>query len=231
MQISALWDFFCFNISGTTATQSCGALSILCMAAKSSSAVLSSHLQDIIDIGFGRWAKIEPLLARTACIALQRLSEDDRKKLLFSNGSRVFGILESLITGFWLPENIWYAAADKAIAAIYTIHPTPETLAANLLKKSLGSVFECSGGEELQNEIGSGSAGILTTVKVERLSRNLFVVSHVAMNQLLYIESCLRKVQKQKVGKEKMNHDFQHANGAMPADISKVRLDIVYANH
>ncbi|XP_062007536.1 condensin-1 complex subunit CAP-D2 isoform X1 [Rosa rugosa] len=219
--ISALWDFFCFNINGTTAIQSCGALSILCMAAKSSSAVLSSHLQDIIDIGFGRWAKIEPLLARTACVALQRLSEDDRKKLLSSNGSRAFGILESLITGFWLPENIWYAAADKAIAAIYTIHPTPETFAANLVKKSLRSVFDCSGGEELHNEIGSGSAGILTTVQVERLGRYLFVVSHVAMNQLLYIESCLRKVQKQKVGKEKMNYDFQHANGAMPADTSK----------
>ncbi|KAL6134055.1 hypothetical protein ACLB2K_066288 [Fragaria x ananassa] len=219
--ISALWDFFCFNISGTTAVQSCGALSILCMASKSSSTVLSSHLQDIIDIGFGRWEKIEPLLARTACIALQRLSEDDRKKLLLSNGSRVFGILESLVTGFWLSENIWYAAADKAIAAVYTIHPTPETFAANLVKKSLRSVFDCSGGEELQNEIGSGSVGILATVQVERLGRYLFVVSHVAMNQLLYIESCLQKVQKQKVGKEKMNYDFQQANGAMPADSSK----------
>ncbi|XP_004303600.1 PREDICTED: condensin complex subunit 1 isoform X2 [Fragaria vesca subsp. vesca] len=219
--VSALWDFFCFNISGTTAVQSCGALSILCMASKSSSTVLSSHLQDIIDIGFGRWAKIEPLLARTACIALQRLSEDDRKKLLLSNGSRVFGILESLVTGFWLSENIWYAAADKAIAAVYTIHPTPETFAANLVKKSLRSVFDCSGGEELQNEIGSGSVGILATIQVERLGRYLFVVSHVAMNQLLYIESCLRKVQKQKVGKEKINYDFQQANGAMPADSSK----------
>ncbi|KAL6145156.1 hypothetical protein ACLB2K_055844 [Fragaria x ananassa] len=182
--VSALWDFFCFNISGTTAVQSCGALSILCMASKSSSTVLSSHLQDIIDIGFGRWAKIEPLLARTACIALQRLSEDDRKKLLLSTGSRVFGILESLVTGFWLSENI-------------------------------------CGGEELQNEIGSGSVGILATIQVERLGRYLFVVSHVAMNQLLYIESCLRKVQKQKVGKEKINYDFQQANGAMPADSSK----------
>lgn len=141
MQISALWEFFCFNVSGTTAEQSRGALSVLCMAAKSSSIVLGSHLQDIIDIGFGRWAKMEPLLARTACIALQRLSEEDRKKLLSSNGSRVFSILESLVTGFWLPENIWYAAADKAIAAIYAIHPTPETLASNLVKKSLSSVL------------------------------------------------------------------------------------------
>ena len=111
------------------------------MAAKSSTAILGSHLQDIIDIGFGRWAKVEPLLARTACIAIQRLSEEDKKKLLLSNGSRIFGILESLITGFGLPDNIWYAAVDKAITAVYMIYPTPETLASDLVKKSHSSVF------------------------------------------------------------------------------------------
>ncbi|EEF33221.1 condensin, putative [Ricinus communis] len=204
--ISALWDFFCFNVSGTTAEQSRGALSVLCMAAKSSTGVLGSHLQDIIDIGFGRWAKVEPLLARLACVAIQRLSADDRKKLLVSNGSRIFGILESLITGFWLPENIWYAAADKAISTIYTIHPTPETLAADIVKKSLSSIFDCSGGNDLQNNVESGSTAVVTAVQVSKLSRYLFIISHVAMNQLLYIESCVRKIQKQKI-KEKMVTD------------------------
>ncbi|KAJ4836103.1 hypothetical protein Tsubulata_004206 [Turnera subulata] len=202
--ISALWDFFCFNINGTTAEQSRGALSILCMAAKSSTGVLGSHLQDIIDIGFGRWAKVDPLLARTACIAIQRLPEEDRKRLLDSSGSRVFAILESLITGFGLPDNIWYAAADKAIAAIYTMHPTPETLAADLVKKSLNSVFDCNDGDGLQNDITNGGANTFATVQVEKLSRYLFVISHVAMNQLLYIESCIRKIQKQKTKKDKV---------------------------
>ncbi|XP_010312109.1 condensin-1 complex subunit CAP-D2 [Solanum lycopersicum] len=198
--LSALWDFFCFNIAGTTAEQSRGALSILCMAAKTSNSVLSSHLQDIIDIGFGRWAKVEPLLARTACLALQRLSEEDKKKLLNTNGNRVFSILESLVTGFWLPEHIWYAAADRAIASIYTIHPYPDKMAADLVKKALRSVFDCSGGDELQN----GSSNMLTTVQVTKLSRLLFVVSHVALNQLVYIESWVRKIQKDKAKREKM---------------------------
>ena len=92
-----MWDYFCFVVAGTSAERVCGALSVLCMAATSAN-VLSSHLYDIIDIGFGRWAKLEPLLARTACIALQRLSADDQKNLLTSHGSRVFGVLDSLIT-------------------------------------------------------------------------------------------------------------------------------------
>ncbi|MFQ6635664.1 hypothetical protein Gotur_011165 [Gossypium turneri] len=205
--ISALWDFFCFNVNGTTAEQCRGALAIICMAAKSSSAILGSHLQDIIDIGFGRWAKVEPLLARTACIAIQRLSNEDKKKLVLSNGSRIFGILESLITGFGLPDNIWYAAADKAIDAVYILHPTPETLAADLVKKSLSSVFDGTSGDALQNDIASSNSIVLSTIQVVKLSRYLFVASHVAMNQLAYIESCVRKIQKQKGNKGKVDSE------------------------
>ncbi|MBA0654795.1 hypothetical protein Goklo_021731, partial [Gossypium klotzschianum] len=205
--ISALWDFFCFNVNGTTAEQCRGALAIICMAAKSSSAILGSHLQDIIDIGFGRWAKVESLLARTACIAIQRLSNEDKKKLVLSNGSRIFGILESLITGFGLPDNIWYAAADKAIDAVYILHPTPETLAADLVKKSLSSVFDGTSGEALQNDTASSNSIVLSTIQVVKLSRYLFVASHVAMNQLAYIESCVRKIQKQKGNKGKVDSE------------------------
>ncbi|KAK6124859.1 hypothetical protein DH2020_041393 [Rehmannia glutinosa] len=219
--LSALWDFFCFNISGTTAQQSRGALSVLCMAAKSSPTILSSHLQDIVDIGFGRWAKVEPLLARTACLALQRLSEEDKKKLLLTNGNRVFGILESLVSGFSLPENIWYAAADRAIAALYIIHPTPETIAASLVNRSLQSVFDSCDVSELQTNTVSGSSNMLTTVQVAKLSRYLFVVSHVAMNQLVYIESCIRKIQKSKAKKEKMVAEDKNLDVNTPSDAQK----------
>ena len=78
---------------------------MLCMAAKSSPKVLSSRLLNIIDIGFGRWAKEEPLLARTTCIALQRLSVEDRESLVSAN-RRVFNVLQSLVIGPGLPEQI-----------------------------------------------------------------------------------------------------------------------------
>ncbi|KAK6941728.1 Condensin complex subunit 1, N-terminal [Dillenia turbinata] len=221
--ISALWDFFCFNVSGTSALQSRGALSILCMAAKSSAGILGSHIQDIIDIGFGRWAKVDPLLARTACTALQRLSEEDKRKLLVNNGSRVFSMLESLITGFWLPEDIWFAAIDKAIDAIYAIHPTPEMFAADVVKRSLISLSDGKGGNELQNDTESGSTEIPSTVQLAKLSKFLFVVSHVAMNHLAYIESCVKKIQKQRAKKERMDAERQNlqSNGSIIVDNSK----------
>lgn len=194
------------------------------MAAKSSSRVLSSHLQDIIDIGFGRWAKVDPLLARTACIALQRLPEEDKKKILTSAGSRVFGILGSLITGFWLPDSLWYGAADKAISAIFTLHPTPEAIAVKLVKKTLLSVFNGGATDDLQQDADNGDGNFPTSTQVGKLSRYLYVTSHVAMNQLLYIECCIKKIQKQKTEKERLAAENQNIdnNGSDPADASKV---------
>ena len=180
------------------------------MAAKSSSRVLSPHLLDIIDIGFGRWAKEEPLLARTACVALERLSPEDINKSNNSNNCRVFALLKGLITSFMLPENIWYSAADKAISVIYSIHPTPEMLATDLVKSSFRSVF-------------SPDASVVG-VPPSKLSRFLFIISHVSLNHLIYIESCVRKVQKQKASKEKskLKENSTKSNGVSAEADSKV---------
>ncbi|KAF6154607.1 hypothetical protein GIB67_010940 [Kingdonia uniflora] len=186
-------------MSGVTAEQSRGALSVLCMTAKSSTGVLGPHLQDIIDIGFGRWAKEEPLLARTACIALQRLSKEDKEKMMVIMG-----------TGY------------KAITAIYAVHPTPETLAADVVKTSLRSVFAFS---TLRNELPIET---LSPVQVTKLSRYLFVVGHVALNQLVYIKSCLRKIQKQKTRKERSELQSQEvqSNYTTQADVPTKEMDI-----
>ncbi|KAL5067141.1 hypothetical protein RYX36_018028 [Vicia faba] len=218
--ISALWDFFCFNVGGTTAEQSRGALSVLCMVEKTSTGVLGSHLQDIIDIGFGRWSKVDPLLARTACLAIERLSEDDKTKLLANSSVRIFGILESLITGYSLPANIWYAAADKAITAIYAVHPTPETIAADMINKSLSSIFKDCGGSDIDT-----NSTIPITVHEAKLCRCLFVISHIAMNHLVYIESCGRKIQKQKIAKEKKNIENQSADSNGTASAGGTQKD------
>lgn len=182
--------------------QSRGALSILCMAAKSSPSILGTHLQDIIDIGFGRWAKEEPLLARTACLALQRLSEEDKVRLI-NTSSRVFAALQGLVTSFSLPEKIWYGAADKAVSTIYTLHPAPEIFATEIAKKSLDSVFSVLGTEDVLNGDETQNDTFLSSVSPSKLGRFLFVISHIALNHLVYIETSVRKIQKQKQKNEK----------------------------
>lgn len=97
MQVAALWNYFTFNAPDVTPQKSRGALVILCMASKSQPRIISSHLQSVMDIGLGRRAREDPLLARYACVALQRLSEGDRVGL--GSTHKVFSILSSLIIG------------------------------------------------------------------------------------------------------------------------------------
>uniref|UniRef100_A0ACD5UJF0 Uncharacterized protein n=1 Tax=Avena sativa TaxID=4498 RepID=A0ACD5UJF0_AVESA len=202
--MSALWDYFCFNINGVRPVQCRGALSILCMAAKSSPSILGTHLQDIVDIGFGRWAKEEPLLARTACLALHRLSEEDKVKLL-STSTRVFAALQGLITSFSLPEKIWYGATEKAISAIYTLHPAPEIFATEIAKKCLNSVFSALATDGMSNgvELETQNGALVSAVSATKLGRFLFVISHIALNHLVYIETSVKKIHKQKPKNDK----------------------------
>lgn len=222
LQVSALWDYFCFNINGVRPVQSRGALSILCMAAKSSPSILGAHLQDIVDIGFGRWAKEEPLLARTACLALQRLSDEDKSRLINSI-SRVFAALQGLTTSFSLPEKIWYGAADKAISAIYTLHPAPEIFATEIIKKSLSSVFSVLGTDDVSNGDETQNHAFLSSLQPSKLGRFLFLISHIALNHLVYIETSVRKIQKQK----RKNENSQSINEDPQLDASK-RSEVNY---
>ncbi|KAK1317546.1 hypothetical protein QJS10_CPA05g00805 [Acorus calamus] len=208
--IAALWDFFSFSfsINGVTAEQSRGALQILCMAAKSSTGILGSHLGDIIDIGFGRRSKEDPLLARQACIALEILSNEERDKLISGSGSRVF-------------DDFWYTFVDKAISAIYTVHPSPETLACNIIKRSFASVFANNdGANDAYADQDIGSTYLCSSVEASKLSKFLFIIGHVALKHLLYIESCVGKIRKERSKKEKLYSDSQDCqeNHSLPAE-------------
>ena len=110
-----------------------------------------------------------------------KFSKERKKNLLSNNETMIFGILKSLITGFWLLDNLWYAVTDNVIDFIYTMHPTIETLVVDLRKMSLSckitlKVVPC----------------VLSTVLVTKLSRYLFIMFHVAINQLTHMVSCIQ---------------------------------------
>ena len=206
----ALWDFFTFNAPGATVEQSRGALVVLSMLAKASPKILNSHMQNIIDIGFGRWAREDMMLGRTACNILQQLSEDDRSTVLTSH--KIFHNLANVILMSALPEESWYATAEQAVNTIYMLHPQPETFAFSLLKKFYTSAFT------IDNEPESKSRDSCCTdypISVTSLSRFLFLVGHIALKHFVYIESCVRKVRKSRNDKEReamQNQSGSHGN-------------------
>ncbi|MCO5547427.1 hypothetical protein L7F22_000876 [Adiantum nelumboides] len=232
--VLALWDFFTFNAPGATLEQSRGALVVLAMVAKSSPKILHSHLQNVVDIGFGRWAKEDMLLARTACNIIQQLSGDINTSLLSSH--KVFNNLANVIVTSGLPEESWYATAEQAINAVYLLHPMPEAFSSGLLRRFHSSLVSTS---HMQHEGEAKDAEC--AVSLTPLSRFLFLVGHIALKHFVYVESCVRKIRKQKNDKEKAAAQSQdcdmHTSVDKEEDISAelgvaasedVRIDILH---
>ncbi|MCO5559135.1 hypothetical protein L7F22_012727 [Adiantum nelumboides] len=194
--VLALWDFFTFNAPGATVEQSRGALVVLAMVAKFSPKILHSHLQNVVDVGFGRWAKEDMLLARTACNIIQQLSGDINTSLLSSH--KMFNNLANVIITSGLPEESWYATAEQAINAIYLLHPMPEAFSSGLLRRFHSFLVSTS---HMQHEGEAKDAEC--AVSLTPLSRFLFLVGHIALKHFVYVESCVRKIRKQKNDKEK----------------------------
>ncbi|ONM60389.1 binding [Zea mays] len=114
-------------------------------------------------------------------------------------------------------RKIWYGAADKAISTIYTLHPAPELFATETAKKSLSSVFSVLGTNDVSNGDEAQNGASLSSVSPSKLGRFLFVISHIALNHLVYIENSVRKIQKQK----RKNEKSQPTTEDLQPDVSK----------
>lgn len=131
---------------------------------------------------------------------------------------------------------------------VYTLHPTPETFASSLLLKfaqlvfgkprkkvdeEFPSVVDPSITENENPGSPAPSEADAHEPMVSTMSRFLFAVAHVALKHLVYIETCVRKVRKQRADKEKaaayVAADLQ-ANGGgslQPCDKAKVKPLVV----
>lgn len=116
------------------------------MAAKGKPSILSKRIPSILDIGLGRRAASNPTLARYACVALQRVSEEDKQEL--HEGHRVFSALAGTIlnqgssaTGEAALAAPAFPVTQQAVRAIYHLHPAPERFCASILRKLAKSLF------------------------------------------------------------------------------------------
>lgn len=195
------------------------------MASKSQPEILSKHLQPLLAIGFGSRARKDALLARWTCIALQNM------KGYFKLDNFIFQELKKVLTEYPLTSQNWASAAEQAIKTIYALHPIPEHFCAEILLKMAHKLFkkpsiaplessevvdpnlEVSGNEEedldgrkngeervinKENDVSG-----LGALNVYQLSRFLFLVGHVALEHLVFVERKVKDIRRQKTEEEK----------------------------
>jgi condensin complex subunit 1 len=173
------------------------------MAKKS---IISDNLHLVTKIGLGELAK-DLQVAKYACIAIQKMCivkhekgslapPYDRKP---ANHITIQVIIDLMMKSSGVE---WFGFAEQAISAIYCFVQNPDKVCTELIAKMTCRVFSVSETAEDQIESlaknlvgmnidGANNQSIMSTesrVPISYLAQLIYIVGHVAMKQIVYLE-------------------------------------------
>ncbi|KAI5286512.1 Condensin complex subunit, partial [Ascosphaera aggregata] len=227
--ISKLWQIYSVQRKEISKTQRRGAIIVLGMLALADPEIPVREMEAILKIGLGPHGIADLMLAKSSCIALQRMSAG-RNTLSKGTVSRLandHAVLMKLaaITDVVTDSREWYGVAEQAINAIYALSKHPDVLCSEIIKRKTGAVFFSSNRPSSRNEMSGLEEEHSTTTSTEKsspiqLSQLLFVVGHVAIKQIAHIEMCELDFKRCKA-----EHDKAKANSAANTKRASLRED------
>lgn len=184
--VKVLWQIYSYDPSEAQTTsieqqnqQRLGSIIILGMIGLANNEEVLKGLDLLLNIGLGESGREDLIFQKYSCIALQRIvpsvklqtaDKDQRFKVL-----REEEVIEKLSEAalYYTEDNEWYGVAEEVINAIYIIADHPDRVCTEIIKSKTQSVFEVSDD---------------TKSDVIELSQVLFIVGHVAIKTLVYLE-------------------------------------------
>ncbi|KAE9404631.1 hypothetical protein BT96DRAFT_955569 [Gymnopus androsaceus JB14] len=247
--INKLWQIFSAE-KRLPNFQRRGAIILLGMLAIAKRSVVADKVDVMLKVGLGALGKADLTLARYTCVALQRLSGSAKKvkgsvplTLRLDMESPIFRKMRDVIERPCRSKD-WFGLAEQAINTIYALGQQPDALCSEIIKKMTVRVFtpkpaaeappkDPDAMDEDEAENPSQSAGGQDKGDAFELAQLLFVVGHVAIKQIAYLEVVEREMKRQrdeqKAGKE-LGFPENKQNGAQPANKDGEELDQVVGN-
>ncbi|KAJ3146459.1 Condensin complex subunit [Geranomyces michiganensis] len=213
--LQVLWSIFASKKQAARRRR--GAIIILGMVGKARKEVIAENFESLLKIGLGESAKKDLVLARYTCVALQQLGSVKRQKGTLSAAHTrmpanhpIFTRLRYLL----LKPNTsveWFGFAEQAINAIYLLSEHPDVTCGDIIKNIASRVLGLSPpppnergdtevdqmASQLENSMrlddqDTSSLAQTTTVTScdpMELAELCFVVGHVAIKQIVHLES------------------------------------------
>lgn len=197
------------------------AMAVISMAAATSpDAFAEEHVRMMLQYGFAAGnGAADALTTRNACVALQRLAPQFECGAYDAVRDQAYAVLTRTVVASPFSEESWFTAAEAAVSALYVLHPTPEHICCAIVRCLAMSAFAYSSTEQTpapldHNDDGSedtrataGDASYIeedvSSVPITGLSRFFFVLGHVALEQLVYIERQAKAVRCARMDAEK----------------------------
>ncbi|EPQ52403.1 hypothetical protein GLOTRDRAFT_132468 [Gloeophyllum trabeum ATCC 11539] len=211
-----------------------GAIIILGMLALARRSVVTDHVDTMLRVGLGNLGKADLTLARYTCVALQRLNGSAKKikgslldkTLRMPMDHPVFRRLQETVE-YPCRSKDWFGLAEQAINTIYALGEHPDVLCNDLVKNLTRRAFGApkkstapgqADPDAMEQDRPNDNAGDEASEEAKDvgeafvLSQLLFVVGHVAIKHIVYLELVEREWKRQK--------DEKHAAEKLAAGLS-----------
>ncbi|WVR03312.1 hypothetical protein IAU60_000303 [Kwoniella sp. DSM 27419] len=197
-----------------------GAIIILGMLALAKREVVTERVESLLKIGLGSLGMHDLVLARYTCIALQRLGGSAKKvkgslsdkTMRLPMNNPIFVKLREIIE--LSPRSpLWFAMAEQAINTIYLLGEQPDALCSDIIKNLTAKVFDQPSGSNASSpppgesteadgvsadEAQGSNAGKHDQTGSFNLAQLVFVVGHVAIKHIVYLELVEREFKRRK---------------------------------
>lgn len=206
--INVLWQIY--NLSDRSEEvrrQKRGAIIILGMLSLEDNQIAIKGFDSLLNIGLGDEGKDDLILGRYTCIALQRVIPADAKK----NSTMVkIPREEEAITKFkqilidYNENPEWYSISEETIDAIFQLSSEPDRVCSDVIKTKAVAVF------------GDNRASVENPDVA--LSQLLFIVGHVAIKTIVFLEKLEGQFKKKKHEAESKKGTANSNNSSTAAD-------------
>eukprot|EP00808_Paulinella_micropora_P010470 g5042.t1 len=235
--VDALWHIFASPSPAVKASTRSGALLLLSMMFADSPDALLPHLPEIVSVGLGSRALQHRLLARTACLTLQKL-EPCKDKIGKTVKDTIFDKLTDLILERSGSEEVaralakaksklgkaramskavqhaqcWFPAAEQAVKAIAALHDRPWRCWTSILQEQQRFLLQ-----HTQTEQEQGSAG--THGNAESLAHLFFLVGQIALQVLMELEKVEQQIKRLSNAQREKARDKKQGRSSIEEDL------------
>ncbi|XP_069703056.1 condensin complex subunit 1 [Periplaneta americana] len=202
--IQVLWERFSMNIPDTSEDDSLAALILLGIAAKAEVQTVSSNISVLVSIGLGERGRANYRLVKETCQVLLRLAvrkpstNSKEPALRFPRDHEIFtNITDILKSGLWnMNDDNYICMSAEAIDVIYQLAEQPDIICGTLLQELIAQVklgkapeneFDALL-EEPSQKPSEPSSEVPTSCPVEVMSRLVFMIGHVSLRHMLYLD-------------------------------------------
>ncbi|CDR99695.1 hypothetical protein [Sporisorium scitamineum] len=226
--VHKLWDVYSAP-RAISAPQRRGAIIVLGMLATARREIISEQIDTLLRVGLGPLGARDVVLAKYTCVALQRLGGSVKKvKGALSDESvrypmthPLFGRLRAAVqmSGDVLKGNSraeWFSLAENAINTIYLLGEQPDALCTDIIRSMTSRVF--GGKAPARQDADDAASDVLMPDATKdaasssdapvmgdafQLAQLLFIVGHVALKHIVYLELVEREYKRRKAEADK----------------------------